>query len=157
MRSTRVSSPVAWLKSLRGSADWDAALDTLGDAPLLAAQSDPNMLVEFARETRSVLEEARGGRADPVATAERWARTDVALRLLCIENWLTDRIRGHFADPNFSVEVHAGVHLQRAAQVPSIGKLFTLTEVVQELKAALDAPINRALALESLLRQLAAG
>ncbi len=157
VRAPARAEAVAWLQSQRGSGDWDAALDTLGDAPLLAAQSDPAALIEFARETRAVLEAARGGRADPVASAERWARTDVGLRLLCIENWLTERIRGHFADPDFSVEVHAGVHLQRGAQVPSICNLFNLTDAVQELKAALDAPINRALALESLLRQLAAG
>jgi DNA polymerase-3 subunit delta' len=148
---------VAWLESLRGEADWSFALDTLGDAPLLAAQSDPKMLLEFSRETHRALEEALGGHTDPVATAERWARTDLALRLLCIENWLTDRIRGHFTAAHFSVEVNAQVHLQRGARVPSICRLFNLTDAVQELKAALDVPINRALALESLLRQLAAG
>jgi DNA polymerase-3 subunit delta' len=157
IRAPARAEATAWLRALRGDADWNGALDTLGDAPLLAAESDPKTLIEFARETRRVLEEARMGRADPVATAERWARTDLALRLLCIENWLTDRIRGHFADANFSVEVHAAVHLQRGTQTPSICTLFNLTDAVQELKAALDAPINRALALESLLRQLAAG
>jgi DNA polymerase-3 subunit delta' len=157
VRAPAREEALAWLRALRSDADWNAALDTLGDAPLLAAQSDPKTLIEFARETRSVLEEARRGRIDPVATAEGWARTDLALRLLCIENWLTDRIRGHFADANFSVEVHGAAHLQRGTQTPTICRLFNLTDAAQELKAALDAPINRALALESLLRQLAAG
>jgi DNA polymerase-3 subunit delta' len=144
---------VAWLQSVRGPGDWDAALEALGDAPLFAAESDPQAVVEFASETRQVLEATSGGSADPVTTAERWGRTDLPLRLLCIENWLTDRIRRHFAGAPFSVEMSPAVHLP---QIPSIRRLFGLIDAVQELKASLDAPINRSLALESLLRRLAA-
>jgi DNA polymerase-3 subunit delta' len=147
---------VAWLQALRGPAEWGAALEVLGDAPLFAAEVEPTSVVEFARDTRRVLEETSLGRADPAATAERWWRTDLSLRLLCIENWLTDRIRRHFTGAPFSVEMSAGVHLQRGPQIPSIRRLFGLIDAVQELKASLDAPLNRALALESLLRRLAA-
>lgn len=157
VRAPARSEAVAWLQSIRGPAEWGAALDALGDAPLFAAQADPNMLVEFARETRRVLEEMGGGRADPVATAERWGRTDLPLRLLCIENWLTDRIHRHFAGAAFSVEMAARLRLQRGPQIPSIRRLFGLVDAVQEVKSSLDASINRSLALESLLRRLAAG
>lgn len=145
-----------WLQSLHESADWDAALETLGDAPLIAVETDPGAIAELARDTRRALEETRSGRADPAATAERWARTDLALRLMCIENWLTNRIRSHFTGADFSVERN-GVHLQRGAQIPTIGRLFLLADAVRELKATLDAPFNRVLALESLLRQLTPG
>ncbi len=157
IRAPARSDAVAWLQALRGPGEWSAALDTLGDAPLIAAEVDPNQVVEFAEETTRVLEEARSGRADPVLTAERWGRTDLALRLLCIENWLTDRIRSHFAGAAFSVEMNASVHLQGDREIPNIRRLFGLVDAVQELKASLDAPINRSLALESLLRGLAAG
>jgi DNA polymerase-3 subunit delta' len=148
---------VAWLQEIRGPAEWGAALDALGDAPLFAAEADPKAVVEFATDTERVLEETSSGRADPVVTAERWGRTDLPLRLLCIENWLTNRIRRHFADAAFSVEMSARVHLQRGRQILSICRLFGLVDAVQELKSSLDAPINRSLALESLLRQLATG
>ena len=138
----------------RGPAEWDAALDALGDAPLFAAETDPATVVEFARETRRVLEETSAGRADPVRTAERWWRTDLPLRLLCIENWLTDRVRRHFAGAAFSVEMSAAVNLQRGPQVPTIRRLFGLIDAVQELKSSLDTSINRSLALESVLRRL---
>jgi DNA polymerase-3 subunit delta' len=157
VRAPPRSEAIAWLQSIRGPAEWGAALDALGDAPLFAAEADPQAVVEFARETQRVLEEASGGRADPVVTAERWGRTDLPLRLVCIENWLTDRIRSHFAGAAFSVEMNARVHLQRPAQVPTIRRLFGLVDAVQELKSSLDAPLNRSLALESLLRRLAAG
>jgi hypothetical protein len=38
--------------------------------------------------------------------------------------------------------------------MPSIRKLFGLVDAVEELKASLDAPLNRVLALENLLRRL---
>ena len=145
---------VAWLQSAYGPNDWRRALETLGDAPLLAADIDPKVVVELATDTQRVLDETRLGRADPVVTAERWGRTELPLRLLCIENWLTDRIRSHFADAGFSVEVPVGRHLQRSTGMPSIRRLFGLVDAVQELKASLDAPINRSLALESFLRRL---
>jgi len=157
IRAPARSEAVAWLQALRGPGAWGVVLDTLGDAPLWAAQVDPKSVAEFASETRRVLEETGGGRADPVVTAERWWRTDLPLRLLCIENWLTDRIRRHFAGAHFSVEMTAGTHLQRGTQGSTIRRLFGLVDAVQELKSSLDTPINRSLALESLLRRLAAG
>jgi DNA polymerase III subunit delta' len=147
---------VAWLQSVRGPAEWGAAVEVLGDAPLFAAEAEPKIVAEFARDTRRVLEEMSAGRADPAATADGWWRTDLPLRLLCIENWLTDRVRRHFTGAPFSVEMSAGVHLQRGPQIPSIRRLFGVIDAVQELKSSLDAPINRSLALESLLRRLAA-
>jgi DNA polymerase III subunit delta' len=156
VRAPDRSEAVAWLQSVRGPADWGAALDALGEAPLFAAEADPQALVEFAGETCRVLEETLGGRADPVVTAERWWRTDLSLRLLCIENWLTDRIRRHFAGAPFSVEMASRVHLQRGPPVLNMRRLFGLVDQVQEMKSTLDAPINRSLALESLLRALAA-
>jgi DNA polymerase-3 subunit delta' len=157
VRAPARGEAVAWLQSLRGSADWGGALDALGDAVLLAADADPQMLVQFAGETRRTLEQMSGAAADPVATAERWWRTDLPLRLACIENWLTDRVRRHFAGATFSVEMSADGHLQPGSRVLSIRRLYGLIDAVQELKSSLDTPVNRSLALESVLRRVAAG
>ena len=155
IRAPARAEAVSWLQGVRGPGEWDAVLDTLGDAPLWAAEVDPKSVAEFTAETRQVLEDTGAGRADPLVTAERWWRTDLPLRLLCIENWLTDRIRGHFAAPTFSVEMGAQVHLQRGASILSIRRLFGLVDQVQEMRSTLDAPLNRSLGLESLLRGLA--
>jgi len=157
VRAPARGEAVAWLESLRGSADWGGALDVLGDAALLAAEADPKTLIQFAGETRRALEQMSGAGADPVATAERWWRTDLPLRLACIENWLTDRVRRHFAGAAFSVEMNADGHLQGGSRILSIRRLFGLIDAVQELKSSLDTPINRSLALESVLRRVAAG
>jgi len=44
--------------------------------------------------------------------------------------------------------------LPRAVAVLNIRELFGLADSVRELKASLEAPINRGLALETVLRQL---
>jgi DNA polymerase-3 subunit delta' len=83
------SHAVAWLKATRGPGDWEAVLDIVGEAPMLAAESDSQALVQIGAEVRRGLEEAAAGASDPVVTAERWARAELPLRLRCFENWLT--------------------------------------------------------------------
>src|SRR5215831_2121043 len=93
VRAPARSEATAWLTSTRGKADWDAALDALGEAPMLAAEADPAELAAVGADTRGTLEALAAGRTDPVAAAERWARSELPLRLLCFEKWLTARIR----------------------------------------------------------------
>jgi len=75
---------VAWLTALRGSGDWNAALDVLGEAPMLAARAEPLELAQIAADARGTLDALAGGSADPVAAAERWARAELPLRLRCL-------------------------------------------------------------------------
>ena len=156
----RISAPsraeaVSWLESTRGKGDWNAVLDILGEAPMLAAESDFAAVVQIGADARRGLEETASGRSDPVSTAERWSREDPALRLRCFENWLTERIRRQTGTKGFLTEVGAGTHLSRAETVLNIRELFELLDGVRELKSALETPINRGLALEHLLRRLA--
>jgi DNA polymerase III subunit delta' len=156
----RVSAPsraeaVSWLESTRGKGDWNAVLDILGEAPMLAAESDFAAVVQIGADARRGLEETVSGRSDPVSTAERWSREDPALRLRCFENWLTERIRRQTGTKGFLTELGAGTHLSRAETVLNIRELFELLDGVRELKSALETPINRGLALEHLLRRLA--
>jgi len=156
----RVSAPsraeaVSWLESTRGKGDWNAVLDILGEAPMLAAESDFAAVVQIGADARRGLEETASGRSDPVSTAERWSREDPALRLRCFENWLTERIRRQTGTKGFLTELGAGTHLSRAETVLNIRELFELLDGVRELKSALETPINRGLALEHLLRRLA--
>jgi DNA polymerase III subunit delta' len=156
----RVSAPsraeaVSWLESTRGKGDWTAVLDILGEAPMLAAESDASAVAQIGAEVRRSLEAAATGTSDPVATAEAWARAELPLRLRCFENWLTERIRGQFGTKGFLTEVGGVTHLQPPQTVLNIRQLFELLDGVRDLKSALETPINRGLALESLLRRLA--
>ena len=134
---TRAES-LEWLQATHGAGDWNGVLDVLGDAPFAAAEADPKAIPTLGAETRRTLEEMEQGTADPVATAERWHRADTALRLRCFETWLTDRIQ---RQPVPGTRARA---------------LFELVDGVRELRATLDVPINRSLAIELLLRRLAA-
>jgi DNA polymerase-3 subunit delta' len=148
------SAAVAWLEATRGKGNWNAVLDVVGEAPLLAAESDPEAVVQIGTEVRRGLEDAVAGRSDPVATAERWSRAELPLRLRCFENWLTERIRTQGESPGFLTEVGAVTYLQRPQTVLNIRGLFELLDGVRDLKSALDTPINRGLALETLFRRL---
>ena len=146
---------VAWLTGVRGSGDWDGALATIGEAPMLLADADPAPLAQIGAETGQILDAVAAGRADPLATAERWARSEPGLRLRCFENWLTERIRGAQEAGNLIPEVGGSPYLQGRKPFLNIRELFGLLDEVRELRSALDVPLNRALALEALLRRLA--
>ncbi|MGH8294993.1 MAG: DNA polymerase III subunit delta' [Steroidobacteraceae bacterium] len=154
VRAPERAEAIAWLEATRGPADWGGVLAVLGATPMIAAAADPAAVVEIAAEVDRGLEEAAAGGGDPVATAERWARSELPLRLTCVENWLTERIRGNVGGGNLFTEVRAGAHPRRHGDSLDLRQLFGLLDGVRELKSSLDAPINRGLALESLLRSL---
>jgi DNA polymerase-3 subunit delta' len=157
VRAPARKEAISWLEASRGAGDWNAVLDTLGEAPMLAADLDPKAVVQVGSEVRRTLEETIAGGGDPVATAERWARAELPLRLRCIENWLTERIRAHSGSAGFFTKVGAAPYLPPANAVLNMGYLFELVDGVRELKSALDTPINRGLALEAILRRFALG
>jgi DNA polymerase-3 subunit delta' len=155
VRAPARAAAVAWLTQVRGKGAWDAALETLGEAPMLLLDVDPQALAQIGDETHKTLDAVAAGRTDPLATAERWARSELPLRLRCFENWLTERVRRGPGAGDFMSEVRAGPYLPAARAVLNIRELFVLLDEVRELRAALDVALNRALALEAVLRRLA--
>ena len=155
VRAPARAEAIAWLTQVRGVGAWDAALETLGEAPMLLLQADPAPLAQIGDDMRGTLEALAAGRADPLATAERWARSELPLRLRCFENWLTERIRRGQSRGDLMPEVRAGPYLPGTQAFLNIRELFGLLDEVRELRTALDVPLNRALALEALLRRLA--
>jgi DNA polymerase III subunit delta' len=156
----RVPSPtreeaLAWLRAEGGAgADWNVVLDALGEAPMLAVQSDPQVVAEVAADVGRTLEEALSGKIDVVAAAERWQKSELPLRLRCIELWLNERIRERAArGDNVAAGGGSVVTDVRAAHL-TVQALFNMVERVREMNASLDAPLNRALSLEGLLRRL---
>lgn len=155
VRAPQRPASLAWLAEVRGSADWSGALDAIGEAPLLLTEADPEALARAGAEAREVLDALAAGRADPLATAERWARSELTLRLRCFEKWLTERIRRGLGAGLDMTEVRAGPYLPGPGAFLNIRELFGLLDEVRELRMAQDVPLNRALALEALFRRLA--
>jgi DNA polymerase III subunit delta' len=156
----RVAAPsrersLAWLLAARGQADWNAALDVLGEAPMLAAQGNPAEVAAIGAESRRTLDELSRGEGDPVAASERWARSEWPLRLLCFENWLTERLRTGAVGGGFLAEMRDGPYLSEHGTFLNIRELFRLLDEVRELRATLDVPLNRGVAVEALFRRLA--
>jgi DNA polymerase-3 subunit delta' len=154
VRAPSRAESLEWLRVTKGAGDWEGVLEVLGDAPFLAAEADPKAIPALGAETRRTLEEMEAGAGDPVATAERWHRSETGLRLRCFENWLTDRIQRQVA-PGAGLEISAATHLPRGLSIMNIRALFELAEGVRDLRSSLDVPINRSLALELLFRRLA--
>ncbi|MBV8909656.1 MAG: DNA polymerase III subunit delta' [Gammaproteobacteria bacterium] len=155
VRAPSREGSLAWLNEACGPADWKAALDVLGEAPMLAAQTDPGEVAAMGAESQRTLEELMRGEGDPAAAAERWARSEWALRLLCFENWLTERVRRAAAAGGFLTKMRDGPYLSEAGTFLNIRELFRLVDEVRELRATLDVPLNRAVAVEALFRRLA--
>jgi DNA polymerase III subunit delta' len=154
VRAPQRAESLAWLKAAKGEGDWTAALDALGEAPMLLAQGEPAELAEIGADSRQSLDALAGGDADPVSTAERWARVQLPLRLVCFENWLTERIRRAQADGGFLTEVRSAHYLSAGGTSLNIRELFGLMDGVRDMRATLDASLNRGLALEVLFRRL---
>jgi DNA polymerase III subunit delta' len=155
IRAPGRAESVAWLTAVRGGADWDAALDTLGEAPMQIVQADPAELAAVGADTRGTLDALAAGRTDPAAAAERWARSQLPLRLLCFENWLTERIHRGERDGTLFAEVRPAPYLSDAWAFLNIRELFGLIDEVRDLRATLDVPLNRGMALEALFRRIA--
>jgi DNA polymerase-3 subunit delta' len=154
IRTPEREPALKWLAQFAGEGPWAAVLDVIGNAPLLAAQLDPRLVLQIRDETVSGLGELAARRADPAQLAESWSRSELALRLACLENWLTERIRGSLGAGTYSMEMRDGAHPVRPDPGSNAPRLFDLLEQLRALRAALTTPVNRSLVLESLLRSL---
>ena len=154
IRAPEREPALEWLKTFIGEGPWDAVLDVIGNAPLLAAQLDPRAVLRIRDETLGALADLVARRADAAQLAEGWSRTELALRLACFDTWLTERIRRTLGVGTYSMEVRDGTHPARPDPGSNAPRLFDLLDQLRALRAALSTPVNRALALESLLRSL---
>ncbi len=146
-----------WLRA-HGPAgiDWEAVLGAVGNRPLAALEVDPAAVAALAAEVRGALESGIAGTLDPVATAERWSRDEFALRLDCIENWITDRVRTASGGSAGVHELRAGAHLPPRGVPLNARALFEALDLVREARSFVESPVNKALVLERLLWRLQA-
>jgi DNA polymerase-3 subunit delta' len=147
---------LAFLERHRGSGPWSQVLDAIGEAPFEARQLDPVEVAQLAAETFTTLSEVTAARHDIAAIAERWARGEqFELRLTCIETWLTACIDRAVGTPRQLPEVRTGAHLPESSWDMNIAALLRLLDAVYELRGFRLTAINRGVALEQLLWQLA--
>ena len=144
-----------WLAEQVGAGPWEAVLDVIGNAPLLAAGLDPQAVLQLRDETLAGLGDLAARRADAALLADSWSRTELPLRLTCFENWLTELIRRGLGAGTYSTEMRDGTHQAHPDPGSNVPRLFDLLDQVRTLRAALATPVNRSLVLESLLRSLA--
>jgi len=154
IRAPEREAALAWLSGSVGEGPWEAVLDVIGNAPLLAAGLEPRAVLAIRDETLAGLRDLTARRADAAQLADAWSRSELALRLGCFENWLTERIRRALGAGTYSAEMRDGTHTDRADPGSNVPRLFDLLDQLRALRAALATPVNRSLVLESLLRSL---
>lgn len=152
------AATLEWLRQQRGAADWEAVLEVLGNAPLRALQADPVALTRLRRECAAVLTDAESGRLDVTGVAAQWARgEDLELRLACVENWVTGRIDALMRARASAAEPRTTTHLPADSAPMNIAALIRFHDSVRELVRLAAKPINKGIAIEQLLWQLARG
>jgi DNA polymerase III subunit delta' len=156
IRAPQRDAALAWLKASAGEGPWEAVLDVIGNAPLLAVALDPRAVLQIRDETLAGIAALSARRADAAHLADAWSRNELALRLTCFENWLTERIRGALGAGTYSTELRDGAHPVRPDPGSNVARLFDLLDQLRALRVAMATPVNRSLILESLLRSLVA-
>lgn len=160
-QTLRIAAPsraqsLDFLEQQRGAGPWAAVLDAIGDAPFEARELEPREVARLAAETASTLREVVSGRAEVSALAERWGRGEqFELRLTCIETWLTACIDRAAGGGGQLAEMRTGAHLPESSWDMNIAALLRLLDAVYELRGLRLTAVNRGLALEQLLWQLA--
>jgi DNA polymerase-3 subunit delta' len=148
---------IAWLAKHAGAGPWNTVLEVLGNAPCKALSIDAGELSRLKLETDRALADAISGRLDVATTAERWGAKNapLELRLACIETWITSRIEAAVRKPSHQLEMRGTAHLSESGSDMNIAYLLRVLEGAYELRRLRLTSINRALALEQLLWQLA--
>lgn len=142
-----------WLSRKTGnSGDNEAALDLAGGSPLKALAVLDEGLLEQARENAVALMAVGTGRASLVATAEKWARQDLASLLAWWRVWLQNLARYVQSDGRYRSQLidKQGEHLQKIASVVAPDALHELLLALQAAERRQDSA-NPQLLLESLL------
>lgn len=154
-RPSRAAS-LAWLTRQAGAGPWEAVLEVIGNAPFDALSLDAAEVARLGVETHAALADLAAGRLDVARTAEAWGRADsLELRLTCLENWLTSRIDSAARRTGQARELRSGAHLSEAGSDLNMARLLRVLDALHELRRLRLTAINRPLALELLLRQLA--
>ena len=94
-------SALAWLEANGGvDPQWPAALALAGGAPLLARELHQAGIAALEADMQDSLNSITAGAVDVTLLADQWVKSNLGLRLLWLENWITRRVRGYLAAGN---------------------------------------------------------
>jgi DNA polymerase-3 subunit delta' len=134
----------AYLEALRGSGPWGEALAATGAGPFALLDADPAAIAQLRADTVSTLAEIGRGNLQPPAVAERWAKSELGLRLSLLESWVTDRLLENDS-------IRDVTHLSGPALGPNICRLFEFSDAIRDMRKLAHTSINKTMAVESLL------
>jgi hypothetical protein len=151
LRAPSRTAALEWLgKHSAGQKNWDAALALSGDAPLMALDMEAAGLDALHDEMQKSMGLLIAGSVDVSLLAESWSRSNPVLRILWLENWITQRVRAAVSDPN-SRQSAEPVRLPAALLKPKIRALFELLDAARDIRRFASTGMNLQLALEALL------
>jgi DNA polymerase-3 subunit delta' len=129
---------------------WLAALALTGGAPLLALEMDAGMIAALDQDMQSDLDALSSGSVDVTLLAEHWVKSNPALRVTWLENWITRRVHAAVGTAT-SGQSAEPVRLPAALLKPKIRALFELLDAARDLRRLASTGMNQQLALEALL------
>ena len=142
---------VAWLENHASPGqNWDAALALAGGAPLLAMELNGAGIAALEKEMQGDVQALAAGAVDITLMAESWVKSNLELRLLWLENWITRRVSAASSEAT-SRQSAERVRLPAALLKPKIRALFELLDAARDLRRLASTSINQQLALEALL------
>jgi DNA polymerase III subunit delta' len=134
----------SYLEATRGAGPWTEALAATGAGPFALVDADPAALAQLRKDTISTLQDIASGNVQPPAVAERWIKDDLSIRLSCLESWVTDRILE-------SAPIRDVTHLSQQGMPPKICRLFEFSDAIRDMRKLAHTPVNKTMAVESLL------
>ncbi|HEY0745780.1 MAG TPA: DNA polymerase III subunit delta' [Steroidobacteraceae bacterium] len=142
---------IAWLKGNSSpSKPWGPALALAGGAPLLAVQLDAQGIAAIDADMRQSIAGLAEGSVDVTLLAEQWIRSNPGVRIIWLENWITQRVRASLGSV-LSNQTAEPVGLPGALLKPKIRALFELLDAAREVRRLAPTGMNQQLALEALL------
>ena len=151
LRAPEKAAAIAWLDANSAvKKHWDAALSLAGGAPLQAVAMEAAGLDALHEDMQKSMTQLAAGAVDVTMLAETWSRSNPGLRIIWLENWITQRVRTAVADPN-SRQSAEPVRLPSALLKPKIRALFELLDATRDIRRFASTGMNLQLALEALL------
>jgi DNA polymerase-3 subunit delta' len=151
LRPPSQQAAIAWLEAASPAAkSWQAALALAGGAPLLALEFDAAGLAAIDADMRRDLAELEQDSVDVTLLADRWLRSNPGVRIIWLENWITQRVRTSLGTAT-SLQTAEPVRLPAALLKPKIRALFELLDAARDMRRLASTGMNQQLALEALL------
>lgn len=141
---------LAWLRSQGDAHDWTPTLQLAGGAPLLALDLHQAGIAALEADMQENVRALSAGAVDVTLLADYWVKSNLPLRIVWLENWITWRLRTALGGEHSSHSAER-VCLPAALLKPKMRALFELLDAIREVRRLASTGMNQQLALEALL------